>query len=74
MNKYIRVDGHAGLMRDRYSGAIINTNSTEISQARKRKKIWKDQQEELQNLKDDVAIMKQLLAELVEEKNGGNNS
>ena len=74
MDKYINVEGKAGLVRSKASGAIINVNSNEMSQARHRQKIWKDQQEELQTLKDDVAVMKDLLLQLVEEKNGRNNN
>jgi hypothetical protein len=74
MDKYTKVEGHASLVRSKSSGAIINTNSHEMSQARHRKKVWKDQQEELQNLRSDVAVMKEMLQQLLEEKNGNNNS
>ena len=40
-NKYIQVDGHPGLVRDRTSGAIVNINSQEMTKARIRKKRWK---------------------------------
>lgn len=74
MNKYTRVEGHSFLVRDNYSGAIINTNQEEATQARNRKKIWKEQQEELQILRSDVAIMKDMLGKLLEEKNGSNSN
>ena len=66
MNKYIHVDGHPGLVRDRNTGAIINLNEDEMRQARKRKNMWKQQQEELNSLREDVAAMKAMLSQLLE--------
>ena len=34
---FIKVDGHAGLVRDTRTNAILNINKDEISAARKRK-------------------------------------
>jgi hypothetical protein len=73
MNKYSKVDGHNGLVRAP-NGAILNVDKRAISQARNRKKIWKEQQEELAQLRDDVAIMKQMMQQLLEDKNGPNNN
>ena len=66
MNKYIKVDGHPGLVRDRSSGAILNTNHNEMDNARRRKNAWKKQQEELNSLREDVAAMKAMLSQLLE--------
>jgi|SaaInl74LU_5_DNA_1037368.scaffolds.fasta_scaffold09056_2 hypothetical protein len=74
MKKYIQVEGHPNLVRDINSGAIINTNSKEIAQARRTKKAWKAQQEEMLQLRQDVTIMKEALAKLLEDKNGSNNN
>lgn len=74
MDKYIKVEGKAGLARDPKSGAIINTNKTEIAQARSRKKLWKEQQEEISTLKNDISVMKEMLAKLLEDKNGTNSN
>ena len=73
MNKYSKVDGHNGLVRAP-NGAILNVDKRAISQARNRKKIWKEQQEELAQLRDDVAIMKQMMQQLLEDKNGPNSN
>ena len=72
-NKYIRVEGHNGLVRAP-NGAILNTDKQAITQARARKKVWKEQQEELAQLRDDVAIMKQMMQQLLEDKNGSNSN
>jgi ligand-binding sensor protein len=74
MNKYIKVEGHTSLVRDKISGAIINVNSSEMTNARVRKKKWKEQQEELDSLRSDVAMMKTMLMKLVEEKDGSNSN
>jgi hypothetical protein len=73
MNKYSKVDGHNGLVRAP-NGAVLNVDKQAISQARNRKKIWKEQQEELAQLRDDVAIMKQMMQQLLEDKNGSNSN
>lgn len=74
MNKYIKVKGHSNLARDRNTGAIVNINSGEMAQARKRKKLWREQQDELSSLKSDVAYMKEMMAKLIEEKDGNNSN
>ena len=74
MDKYIKVEGKTGLARDPRSGAIINTNKTEIAQSRNRKKLWKEQQEEISTLKNDISVMKEMLAKLLEDKNGTNSN
>lgn len=74
INRYIRVDGHPGLVRDKNSGAILNVNSDEIARAKSRKKLWKSQQEELEMLRSDVAVMKEMLAKLLEDKDGNNSN
>lgn len=74
MDKYIKVEGHPGLARDRHSGAVINVNGAEMAQARSRKRLWKEQQAELQQLRSDVQEMKTMLAQMLEERNGANSS
>ena len=71
--KLIPVDGHPGLARNKATGAIININSSEMSQARSRKKIWQRQRDEITDLKNDVAEMKFMLQKLIEEKHGRHN-
>ena len=74
MNKYIKVEGHNGLVRHRSSGAIVNIDSKGMSQARTRKKVWKDQQAELETLRDDVAMMKKMMQQILEDKDGSNSN
>lgn len=71
MSRLIRVEGHSNLARDKYSGAIININTNEMTAARERKFRWKTQQKEIQDLKGEVAEMKELIKQMVE-ANGRN--
>tara|TARA_A100001011_G_C14038341_1_gene726694 strand:- start:190 stop:420 length:231 start_codon:yes stop_codon:yes gene_type:complete len=69
-SNYIKVEGHSNLARDPNNGAIININSSEMTQARIRKYNWKQQQNEIKNLRNELSDMKQLLNKLIEDKDG----
>lgn len=66
MRKIVGVKGNSSLARDLETGAIININTQEISDARQRKLQKQRDKEELQTLKNDVAEIKQLLGKLIE--------
>lgn len=73
MSRYYGVKGNRDLVKDMKSNAVININTTEIEQAkeRKRRMLEKQQEEEklkqdVSNLKDDMAEIKSLLKQLVE--------
>lgn len=74
--KHVQVQGHTNLVRDKRTGAILNTNRNEIVRARKIKSIKNKETEIIQNLSSDVDILKndmkdikELLFRLVEDKN-----
>ena len=46
MNNYINVEGDPNFVKDTETGAILNTNRSEIQQARARKKARVQQQNE----------------------------
>lgn len=80
MSKYMNVKGNPGLVKDKVSGAILNINSNEIAQARKRKKAWREEKERSKNLESDVNSLKKdmseikdLLKNILEVKNGNHN-
>jgi hypothetical protein len=73
MSKFANVKGHPGLVRDKGSGAILNINSKEIKEARKRKKAWKKEQERVDNLEKDMNEIKTLLHKILEVTDGRNN-
>jgi len=66
---FINVEGENGLVRDE-SGAILNTNSGEIAQAKARKKARLAKDSELIELKKDVDDIKTMLSKLMEKIDG----
>lgn len=74
MSDYVKVEGHSYLMRDGQSGAIINTNINEMTQARIRKAQQKKQQNEIKELRSELQEMKQLLNKMIEVNDGRHNS
>ena len=52
--QYINVEGSGGMVRDKETGAILNTNKSEIERARKRKIISKKKEEEFDDMKTDI--------------------
>lgn len=73
MNKYQKVEGHVNLVRDKQTGAILNTNRSEIAKARKIKEAKRLEvekmnslTEEVTTLKNEMSEIKQLLTRLVE--------
>ena len=75
MSRYQKVDGHTSLARDTRTGAIINTNRSEIARARKRKEAKKLEAErldtlskEVSSLQSEISEIKDLLVRLVENK------
>lgn len=66
--KHIKVDGEAGFVRDKSTGAILNINKNEIAAARERKRQRKLKEQELQDLKNEVSEIKELLVKLIEKQ------
>tara|TARA_R110000868_G_scaffold382366_1_gene648933 strand:- start:8892 stop:9107 length:216 start_codon:yes stop_codon:yes gene_type:complete len=66
----IKVDGHAGLARDKNTGAILNINSNEIDRIkelrRNQRELKKSQEQEINQLKSDVSDIKMMLSKLIE--------
>lgn len=73
MNKYTRVDGHPDLVRTS-NGVILNVNTSEVNQARRRKKVWREQQAQIESLTSEVDQIKKMLMKLVEDKDGSNSN
>ena len=64
--KHVQVQGHTNLVRDKRTGAILNTNRNEIARARKIKNIKKRETEVIKNLSQDVDILKEDMKEIKE--------
>ena len=63
--KHTKVDGHEGLVKDE-RGVVLNTSTEEIRAARARKKAWKKKQEEIEDLKQDVSDLKDMMKQILE--------
>lgn len=59
-----KVEGHAGLVKDIKTGAVLNMNTAELNGARKRKLNKRKQEEEKELLKQDLANLQSEMAEL----------
>lgn len=61
----IPVEGQPGLYRDSETGAIINTSSLEFSSYEQTKKIKLKEREEIENIKNDLSELKDMMKEIV---------
>jgi|TARA_R110000744_G_scaffold223563_1_gene342317 hypothetical protein len=72
MENYIKVEDNADLVRDKHSGAIVNTNTTAYDRAVARSKSAQKQRDDLRsatreinNIKCEMHEIKTLLEQLV---------
>jgi hypothetical protein len=75
MNDFLKVEGHSSLVRDTATGAILNNNRTEYEEYlyRKRKAELREAEisqhtEDINNIKNELSDIKQLLLQLVSTK------
>ena len=75
MNDFLKVEGHASLVRDTTTGAILNNNRTEYEEYldRKRKAESREAEisqhtEDINNIKNELSDIKKLLLQLVSTK------
>lgn len=75
MDKFLKVEGHASLVRDTSTGAILNNNKSEYEEYldRKRKAEAREAEisqhtEDINNIKNELSDIKKLLIELVSTK------
>ena len=61
----VGIEGHNGLVRDTNNMAVINTDSSALEVARRRQIEAQNKANELQQLKDDVAELKQMMKEVL---------
>jgi len=69
-NNHVKVEGETGLVRDNNSGAILNVNHSELENARKRKALRRQQNEDINNLKTEVSDIKKMLIQIIEKLDG----
>ena len=63
--KLSKIQGHDNMAIDE-KGVIHNINKSEIQAARERKKLRKEKEQEIEDLKNDVSEMKAMLAQIIE--------
>ena len=69
---YVKIESKDGLVRDMSSGAVLNTNQTEFenylarkSQSKQAKEQIAKQAEEINNIKNEICEIKQMLLALL---------
>lgn len=70
MSRFMKVEGHNDLVRDKKSGAILNINTNELEQRRKIKAARKKKDDEVASLKKEVGDLKKMLAQVLERLDG----
>lgn len=71
MDRYVRVENHPNLVRDRETGALLNINIEEITKKRQQKMLARQQAAEINELKNEVGELKSLLRQLLEKNSNG---
>ena len=66
VKRFIPVEGHDGLVRDRNSGAIISINNDEIEKRKTLKDLKRKEKERLSKLENEMSEIKDLLYKLIE--------
>lgn len=66
MAKYLKVDGHPGLVRDAESGAILNINTHEIEKRKVLRSAKRKERERVDKLESEIGEIKSLLQQLLE--------
>jgi hypothetical protein len=64
--RFIPVEGHDGLVRDRSSGAIISINRDELEKRNTLKELKRKEKERLSKLENEMSEIKDLLHKLIE--------
>ena len=51
---YLKIEGHEGYVKDPNTGVVLNVNQEEINGAKTRRALRKQQEEDINNLKNEV--------------------
>ena len=71
---YLKIEGHEGYVKDPNTGVVLNVNQEEINGAKKRRALRKQQEEDINNLKNEVSDIKNMLGKIIEKLDGSNNN
>ena len=71
---YLKIEGHEGYVKNPSNGVVLNVNNDEIQAAKTRKALRKQQEEDINNLKNEVSDIKTMLSKIIEKIDGSNNN
>lgn len=63
-NRFVKVEGHEGLVKDTQSGMVLNINTHETIKARERKLARRKKESEYESMKQDVNELKKDMSEI----------
>ena len=66
--KLVRIEGSKDLVKDEETGAVLNSNETEIEAAKIRKEQRVEKENEFETLKNDVGELKDMMKQILEKK------
>ena len=66
MNKFYKVEGHSGLVKNPRTGTILNVKTNEMVAAKKRKLSRVEKEREKEQLVRDVSDLKNQMSEVME--------
>ena len=67
--KLVRIEGSKDLVKDEETGAVLNSNETEIKAAKIRKEQRVEKENEFETLKNDVGELKDMMKQILEKMN-----
>ena len=67
--KLVRIEGNKDLVKDEETGAVLNSNETEIEAAKIRKEQRDEKENEFETLKSDVNELKDIMKQILEKMN-----
>ena len=67
--KLVRIEGSKDLVKDEETGAVLNSNETEIEAAKIRKEQRVEKENEFETLKNDVGELKDMMKQISEKMN-----
>ena len=65
---YVPVEDKPGLVKNKDTGVILNINKAEVEQARERKRLRKQKDQELEDIKNDIRDLKEMVLKLIEKQ------
>ena len=71
---YLKIEGHEGYGKNIKNGVVLNVNKDEIEAAKRRKALRKQQEEDINNLKNEVSDIKNMLGKIIEKLDGNNSN